>query len=85
MNSFTPPEVDDLDRFLINAAIRIGRVAEDISGALITFAHYADGEDCGITPSDLMALMRCSPSSYMRALTMLETSGIKVPPGWRLS
>jgi hypothetical protein len=77
-------QLNDLDQFLITAAIKIGRVAEDISGALIIFAHYADGEDRGLTPSDLMALMRCSPSRYMQALTMLDTSGIKVPSGWRL-
>jgi hypothetical protein len=77
--------LDDLDRFLITAAIKIGRVADDISGALMIFAHFADGDNCGVTPTDIMALMNCTPSRYMQALRMLDASGIRVPPGWRLS
>jgi len=85
MNSFTAPQVDDLDRFLLDAAIKIGRVADDIGGALMILAHYADGDDCGITPSDIMALMRCTSWRYMEGVAMLDASGIQVPAGWRLS
>jgi hypothetical protein len=59
--------------------------ADDVSGALMIFAHYADGADRGITPSDIMALMQCSSSRYMEGLAMLDASGIPVPAGWRLS
>ena len=40
MNSFTTPQLDDLDRYLITAAIKIGRVAEDI-GAVVQRKHVA--------------------------------------------
>jgi hypothetical protein len=78
------PQLDDLE-FLINAAIKIGRAADDIGGALMIFAHYADGNDRGITPSDIMVLMQCNSSRYMEGLAMLDASGIQVPAGWRLS
>lgn len=75
----------DLDRFLIKAAIEIGRVADDVGGALLILAHYADGDDCGITPTVLMELMECDGPRLMEGLSMLDAAGIKVPSGWRLS
>jgi hypothetical protein len=77
-------QLDDLDHFLIGLAIEIGRVADDIGGALLILAHYADGDDLGITPTDIMTLMECGPSRYMEGLAMLDASGIQVPAGWRL-
>jgi hypothetical protein len=76
---------DDLDRFLVAAAIEIGRVADDVGGALVILAYYADGHDCGITPTDMMTLMECSASHYREGLEIVDASGITVPVGWRLS
>jgi hypothetical protein len=79
------PQLDDLDRFLINAAFEIGRIADDVGGSLMILAYYADGDDCGITPTVLMELMECDASRYLEGLSMLAAAGIKVPAGWRLS
>ena len=76
---------DDFDRFLVNAAIEMARPADDVGGALMILSHYADGDDCGIRPTDIMALMRCSPSHYVEGLALLDVAGIQVPIGWRLS
>jgi hypothetical protein len=84
----SPPETchfDDLDRFLINTAIEIGSIADDVGGAMTIFVYYADGDDCGIGPSHFMAALECSPSKYMEAIGVLDRAGIAVPAAWRLS
>ena len=83
----SPPNehlLDDLDRFLINAAIEIGRVTDDIGGALLILAFYADDDGSGITPTELMSAWHCVPSKYMEGIAMLDRTGIPVPAGWRL-
>jgi hypothetical protein len=78
-------QLEKLDEFLIHAAFEIGRVADDVGGALLIFAHYADGDDCGLNPRHFMAAFGCSSSAYMEGIGMLDASGITVPAGWRLS
>jgi hypothetical protein len=72
-------EPNDLDDFLIYAAIRIGRVADDVAGALLILAFYADADGSRITPTELIAAWGCSLSKYM-----LDRAGIAVPAAWRL-
>jgi hypothetical protein len=86
MTTSSPNEhlLDDLDRFLINAAIKIGRVADDIGGALLILAFYADEDGSGITPTELMSAWHCLPSKYMEGIAMLDRAGVPVPAGWRL-
>jgi hypothetical protein len=86
--TISPPDnrhLDDLDRFLIKAAIEIGAIADDVGGAMTIFAYYADGDDCGIGPSHFMAALECSPSKYMEGIGILDRVGIAVPAAWRLS
>jgi hypothetical protein len=78
-------QFDDLDRFLIGAAIEIGRIADDVCGALLILAYYADGDDCGITSTALMDLMGCDASRLVEALSILDSAEINVPGGWRPS
>jgi hypothetical protein len=65
---------------LINAAIEIGRIANDIGGSLVILAYYADGDDCGITPTILMELMECDTSRFMEGLSMLDAAGSRCRP-----
>jgi hypothetical protein len=76
---------DSLDDFLIHAAIKFGRVASDVGGALLILAHYADGDDCGLGPTHFIAAFECSSSAYMEGVGMLDASGICVPARWRIA
>jgi hypothetical protein len=78
-------QLDRFDEFLIHAAFEIGRVADDVGGALLIFAHFADGDDCGLNPRHFMAAFECSSSAYMEGIGMLDAASIAVPAGWRLS
>jgi hypothetical protein len=78
-------QLDSLDDFLIQAAIKFGRVASDVGGALVILAHYADGDDCGLDPAHFIAAFECSSSAYIEGVGMLDASGIRVPARWRIA